>query len=164
MEEEKKTAEEIMVQIDDYNTIGEKCTVYEAIQVLRESFHRDGRAWYGHRSVIVVNEKKEPTGILSLRGILWAAGLRELEDDPDLKADSWGWNYIHKLREESRLCVRDLMQPLGLAAVRAKDDLTGVARALLKYNVHSLPVMKKGRLVGIVRSMDVFMVMDDLFS
>lgn len=161
---EKKTAEEIMVPIGDYNTINEKATVYEAIRVLRESFHRDGRAWYGHRSVIVMDGAGEPTGILSLRGILWAAGLRELENDPDLKAESWGWNYINKLREESRLCVRDIMQPLGLAAVRARDDLTDVARALLKHNVNSLPVLEKGRVVGIVRAMDVFMAMDVYFS
>lgn len=160
----KKTAEEVMVVIEDYNTIDEKATVYEAIRVLRESFHRDGRAWYGHRSVIALNDAGEPTGILTLRGILRAAGLRELEDDPDLKADSWGWNYINKLREESRLCVRDIMQPLGLASVRARDDLTDVAKALLKHNVNSLPVSKKGRVVGIVRAMDVFMAMDVYFS
>lgn len=164
MMEGRKTAGEIMVSIDDYNTIGEKATVYEAIRALRESFHRDGRAWYGHRSVIVLDGAGEPTGILTLRGILWAAGLRELENDPDLKAESWGWNYINKLREESRLRVRDVMQPLGLAAVRVRDDLTDVARALLKHNVNSLPVLDKGRVVGIVRAMDVFMAMDAYFS
>ncbi|MCL6559645.1 MAG: CBS domain-containing protein, partial [Firmicutes bacterium] len=101
---------------------------------------------------------------LTLRGILRAAGLRELENDPDLKADSWGWNYINKLREETRLRVRDIMQPLGLAGVRAHDDLTDVARALLKHNVNSLPVLKKGRVIGIVRETDVFMSMDPYFT
>ncbi|MCL6634525.1 MAG: CBS domain-containing protein [Peptococcaceae bacterium] len=160
----KKTAEEIMVPIGDYNTISDGAAIYEAIRVLRESFHRDGRAWYGHRSVVVLNKDGEPSGILTLRGILRAAGLRELENDPDLKAESWGWYYINKLREESRLSVRDVMQPIGLAAVRAGDELTGVARALLKHSVNELPVVKKGKVVGIVRSFDVFMAMDPYFS
>lgn len=163
MLEEKKTAEDIMVHLHDYSTISEKATVHEAIQVLRESFHKDGRAWYGHRSVIVLSVTGEPTGILTLRGILWAAGLREIEKDPDLKAESWGWYYVDKLREESRLRVRDIMQPLGLAAVRDRDDLTDIARALLKHNVNSLPVIKKGQVIGIVRAMDVFMAMDEYF-
>ena len=160
----KRTAEEIMVPIGDYNTISDKDTVYEAIRVLRESFHRDGRAWYGHRSVIVLNSEGEPSGILTLRGILRAAGLRELENDPDLKADSWGWNYVNKLREESRLSVRDIMQPLGIAGVRAREDLADVARALLKHKVNDIPVVKKGKVIGIVRAMDIFMSMDAYFS
>ena len=164
MAEGKKTAAEIMVPIGDYNTISDQATVYEAIRVLRESFHRDGRAWYGHRSVIVLNGEGAPSGILTLRGILRAAGLREMESDPDLKADSWGWNYVNKLREESRLSVRDIMQPLGIAGVRARDDLADVARALLKHNVNDLPVVKKGEVIGIVRAMDIFMSMDAYFS
>jgi CBS domain-containing protein len=153
-----------MVPIGDYNTISEEATVYEAIQALRESFHRDGRAWYGHRSVVVLDGGGKPSGILTLRGILRAAGLRELDNDQDLKAESWGWYYIKKLREESHLRVRDIMRPLGLAAVRAGDDLTTVARALLKHSVNSLPVLKKGQVTGIVRAMDIFMAMDGYFS
>lgn len=164
MAEDYKKAGEIMMPIEDYNTISEEAAIYEAIRVLRESFHRDGRAWYGHRSVIALDSAGKPSGILTLRGILRAAGLRELEHDPDLKAESWGWYYIQKLREESRLCVRDVMQPLGLAAVRAGDDLTAVARLLLKHNVNSLPVRKKGQVIGIVRAMDIFMTMDGYFS
>jgi CBS domain-containing protein len=160
----RKTAEQIMVPIGDYNTIPEKSTVYDAIKALRESFHRDGRAWYGHRSVIAVNKEGEPTGILTLRGILQAAGLRELEEDPDLKADSWGWLYIKKLREEARLSVRDVMQPLRLAEVRASDDLTDVARMLLKNKVNALSVFKSGRVIGIVRTIDILMAMDGYFS
>ena len=160
----RKTAEQMMVPIGDYNTILEESTVYEAIKALRESFHRDGKAWYGHRSVIAVNNEGEPTGILTLRGILQAAGLRELEEDPDLKADSWGWLYIKKLREEARLSVRDVMRPLRLAEVRANDDLSDVARALLKNKVNALSVFKSGRVIGIVRTIDIFMAMDGYFS
>lgn len=164
MAEDKKTAEEIMVPIGDYNTISEKATVYEAIRVLRESFHRDGRAWYGHRSVIVLDGAGKPTGILTLRGILRAAGLREMAEDPDFKAESWGWYYINKMREESRISVRDIMQPLALASVRPRDEITDVARILLKHNVDSLSVTKKGKVIGLVRAMDVFMAMDRYFT
>lgn len=164
MSQEKNTAEEIMVPIEDYNTISENATIYEAIRALRESFHREGRAWHGHRSVVVKNSSGEPTGILTLGSILRAAGLKELcLDDPYLKSLSWGWYYIKKLQEGS-LRVRDIMQPLGLAAVRAADTIPDAARTLLKFNVNSAPVVKKGRVVGIIRTVDIFMAMDKYFS
>ncbi|MGB9905334.1 MAG: cyclic nucleotide-binding/CBS domain-containing protein [Desulfotomaculales bacterium] len=164
MKKEKNTVEEIMVPLEDYNTISENATIYEAIRILRESFHREGGAWHGHRSVIVKNSSGEPSGILTLGSILRAAGLKDLcLDDPYLKSLSWGWYYIKKL-QEGTIRVRDIMQPLGLAAVRAADSITGAARTLLRHNVNSAPVIKKGKVVGILRTIDIFLAMDKYFS
>lgn len=160
----EKTAEEIMVAIDDYITISEEATLYEAIKILRSSFHRDGRAWYGHRSVIVLGKSGQLVGILTLRGLLKAAGLRKLNDDPNFKAESWGWYYVNRLRTESRMKVKDVMRPLALATVNHSDKVRDVARSLLRHQVNSLPVLKKGRLIGIVRTIDVFMVIGEYFK
>lgn len=161
---EGKTAEDIMVPIDEYYTISGEATLYEAIKVLRSSFHRDGKAWYGHRSVIVLGNGGGLEGILSLRGLLKAAGLRKLDNDPDFKAESWGWYYVSRLRSQAKLRVRDVMRPLAVATVNAGDNVSEVALALLKHQVNSLPVLKKGRLVGIVRTMDIFMVIGEYFK
>lgn len=156
-----KTAGDIMVPIDDYNTISENATIYEAISVLRSSFHRDGKAWYGHRSVIVLGAGGELVGVLSLRGLLKAAGSKELDYDPQFKAESWGWYYIDRLRKQSRLRVRDVMRPLAVATVNDGDSVREVALALLKHRVNSLPVLKDGSLTGMVRTLDVFMVIGE---
>ena len=153
-----------MVPIGDYNTISENATLYEAIKVLRGSFHRDGKAWYGHRSVIVLGSSGDLVGILSLRGLLRAAGLRKLDNDPDFRAESWGWYYVNRLRTQSRLRVRDVMRPLAVATVDAGENVKDVAVALLKHQVNSLPVIKKGRLVGMVRTLDIFMVIGEYFN
>ena len=159
-----KTAEDIMVPIGDYNTISENATLYEAIKVLRGSFHRDGKAWYGHRSVIVLGISGDLVGILSLRSLLKAAGLRKLDNDPDFKAESWGWYYINRLRTQSLMRVRDVMRPLAVATVDAGENVKDVAVSLFKHQVNSLPVLKKGRLVGMVRTLDIFMVIGEYFS
>lgn len=160
----RKTAGDIMVPIDDYVTISEDATLYEAIKVMRNSFHRDGKAWYGHRSVIVLGSSGKLVGVLSLKGLLKAAGLKELDRDPDFKAESWGWYYVNRLREESKLRVKDVMRPLAVATVNAGDDVGEVALSLLKHQVNSLPVLKNGRLAGMVRTLDIFMVMSDFFN
>ena len=158
-----KTAEDIMVVIGDYATITEDATIFEAIKVLRQTFHRDGKAWYGHRSVVVVDHKGSLTGILTLRGLLKAAGFRELDEDMGIKSESWGWYYTNRLREEMNIKVRDVMRPLALATVKAETPVSDIALALLKHQVNSLPVLKNGKLVGMVRTMDIFLVMGDFF-
>ncbi|SFG01746.1 CBS domain-containing protein [Desulfotomaculum arcticum] len=160
----KKTAEDIMISISDYVTISEKETLYRAIKVLRDSFHKDGRAWYGHRSVIVLGQSGELVGVLSLNEILKAVGLKELNNDPNFKAESWGWYYINSMREHAKLIVRDVMRPIALATVDARDSVSEVAQALLKHKVNSLPVLKRGKLIGMVRTLDIFMVVGDYFK
>lgn len=161
---EKKTAQDIMVSINEYVTISEETTLYEAIKVLQNSFHLEGRAWYGHRSVIVLGPKGDLVGILSLNEILKAVGLKDLDNDPHFKADSWGWYYINSMREQAALQVRDVMRPLAVATVDAEDDVSEVALALLRHHVNSLPVLKRGKLIGMVRTLDVFMVAGDFFK
>lgn len=158
-----KTAEDIMVSIGDYGTIPESATVFEAIRALRQSFHRDGKAWYGHRTVVVLDSRGSLTGILTLRGLLRAAGFRELDEDAGLKAESWGWYYTSRQREEMGIKVRDIMRPIGLATVKSDTPVVEVAQALLKHGVNSLPVFRANELVGIVRTLDVFMVIDEYF-
>lgn len=159
----KKTARDIMVPINSYMTISENATLHEAIKVLRNSFHRDGRAWYGYRSVIVLGAGGDLVGVLSLKGLLRAVGLKELDNDPNFKSDCWGWYYVNRLREQSKLRVKDAMRPLAVATVDAGDDVNEVAAALLKHNVDSLPVLSSYELVGMVRTVDIFMVVGDYF-
>ncbi|MFZ5595716.1 MAG: HPP family protein [Bacillota bacterium] len=157
--QETKTAGDIMVPIDDYATISQNATIFEAIRVLRRSFHRGGKAWHGHRSVAVLDDSGRLTGILTLRGLLKAAGFRELDEDINLKAESWGWYFTSRLRQEMGIKVRDVMRPIELATVKAETNVNDVALALLKHGVNSLPVFKGDKLVGIVRTIDIFLAM-----
>jgi len=158
-----KTAEDIMVPINSYASIDMNATLYEAINVLRNSMHSEGKAWHGHRSVLVLGDGGKLVGILTMRNLLRAVGLKELADDPEIKAESWGWYYVNQLREETKMRVRDIMRPLELFTVDASALVIDVALALLKHQVNSLPVIRQGRPVGIVRSIDVFMVIDEYF-
>ncbi|MHB8158253.1 MAG: CBS domain-containing protein [Desulfocucumaceae bacterium] len=159
-----KTAGDIMIAINDYSTIAETATIFEAIKALRQSFHRDGKAWYGHRSVVVLDSKGKLTGILSLRGLLRAAGFRELDEDIGIKSESWGWYYTSQLREDMGIKVRDVMRPIALATVRQDTPVSEVALSLLRHKVNSLPVFNGAELVGIVRTIDIFMIIGEYFK
>lgn len=158
-----KTAADIMVPINSYVTINKDATLYEAIIALKGAMHSEGKAWHGHRSVLVLGDGGKLVGILTMSGLLRAAGLKEIDDDPEIKAESWGWYYVNQLREETKMRVRDFMRPLDLYTVDASVTVIDIALALLKYQVNSLPVIKQGKPVGIVRSLDVFMIIDEFF-
>ena len=158
-----KRAEEIMVPIEDYSTISENAMIYEAIKVLQYSFHRDGKAWYGHRSVIVLKDDCSLTGILTLRGLLKAVGLQELDEEISVKTESWGWYFTEQLRRESKMRVKDVMRPLTLATIDAESDVASAAMALLRHQINSLPVLKNGKPVGILRTLDIFRIIDQYF-
>jgi CBS domain-containing protein len=152
-----------MIPIEQIPTITADATLHEGIQALRQSFHREGRPWHGHRILIVLNNDGKLEGILTLRGILTAVGLYDLIRNPLFKSESWSWYFLRKLKEGSRMKVRDIMRPVLLATVQASDELLEVIRTFLKYNVNSLPVLERGNLLGVVRVVDVFKVLSDYY-
>ncbi|WP_347487954.1 CBS domain-containing protein [Desulfoscipio sp. XC116] len=160
---QNKAAADIMLPIEDYVTIEENATLYEAIKALQQAMHSKGGAWHGHRSVLVLGRGGHLVGMLTMRGLLRAAGLKELDNDPQIKAESWGWYYINAMRKETKIRVKDVMRPLALFTVDYQAPVLDVALALLKHGVNSMPVLRQGKPVGIVRTMDVFTVMDDYF-
>lgn len=159
----RQKARDIMIPLEELPTINAEATLHEGIHALRQSFHRHGRPWHGHRILIVLDGEGRLSGILTLRGILMAVGLYDLLKDPLLRAESWSWYFLQKLKEGSLLKVRDVMRPLQIATVQADDEIMDVIRALLRYGVNSLPVLEDGRLLGIVRTVDVFKVLSEYF-
>lgn len=153
-----RKAREIMIPIEQFTTITEDATLHEGIQALRQSLHFEGRPWHGSRILVVLDQNGNLSGILTLRGILTAVGLYELLKDPLFKSESWSWYFLQKLKEGSRMRVRDIMRPYK------DDDLLDVVRAFLKYSVNSLPVLDRGRLLGVVRIVDVFKVLSDYYQ
>jgi len=152
-----------MVSLNDYVSISEDATLFDAIKELKHAMHSRGGAWHGHRSVLVLGNEGKLAGLLTMSGLLRAAGIKELDEDPNIKAESWGWYYVHKMRQESKVRVRDIMRPLEMYTINPDASILEVALALLKYQVNTLPVLQKGKPIGIVRSIDVFMVIDEYF-
>jgi len=159
----KNIAADIMVPLNDYVSISKDATLFDAIKELKHAMHNRGGAWHGHRSVLVLGDKGKLAGILTMSGLLRAAGIKELDEDPFIKAESWGWYYVNKMRQETKVRVRDIMRPLEMYTINSNATVLEVALTLLKYQVNTLPVMQRGKPVGIVRSIDVFMVIDDYF-
>ncbi|MGQ9557746.1 MAG: CBS domain-containing protein [Desulfurispora sp.] len=150
---------DIMVPVEDYITIYEDQSIWEAIKKMRQSFHEVSGALHGHRSMLVLDRAGNLTGIVTLKSLLRALGLKDLVDDVHIRAESWGWYYT----QGGKMCIRDVMRPISLATVDVRDDIYRAAEILLRNNINSLPVLDGGRLAGIIRTMDIFMALDSMF-
>ncbi|MDI6711363.1 MAG: CBS domain-containing protein [Thermoanaerobacterales bacterium] len=157
-------ARDIMVPIGEYPTVAEDATVREAIAALRSSFHKNGAAWRGPHALAVIDRGGRVVGMLSLGNMLGAVAIKDLEEDAWQKAETWGWYYIRKLREGTGVRVRDLMRPMDLVTVGARDGVLETALRFLAHRVNWVTVADKGRTVGIVRTIDIFPVIESLIS
>lgn len=141
---------DIMVPISEYSVVSEQALVREAINVLKKSFYRDEKGGIiGHRSLLVTNKKGELVGIVTLRNILKAVLTKY--DLPD----NYLWIYSVNA-SGANMPVKGVMRTAKIAFVDIEDDLYRVVDMFLAKKVNSLPVLEKGKLVGIIRTIDVF--------
>jgi CBS domain-containing protein len=144
-----------MVPVKEYPVIYESATVAEAIGALSSSFHEKGGTWYGFQSLLVLGKKDRLVGILTLRGLLKAFKIQALYDHL-LKGDPSGIMFVKPFKNDMEITVGDIMRPLKLVTVQQDSSILEAVQTICKKKVNSLPVMDGKKLVGIVRTLDLF--------
>jgi predicted transcriptional regulator len=163
-----RTAEEMMVPIEKYPHISESKTLAEAIRLLKrcQIVNADGRT-SSPRVLVVVNEGYQFVGIVRRRDIL--RGLEpgflvggkvknqrtafDVPVDSDVSELSYD-KIIEGMRNRAHKSVSEVMTPIA-ATVNHDDHLMKAVNELVKYNTSILPVLKEGRVIGILRTLDV---------
>ncbi|MCL6477548.1 MAG: CBS domain-containing protein [Peptococcaceae bacterium] len=144
-----------MNPLEQYSTVGENEKIHAALKVLASSMHKGG-AWQGHRLVVVLNGDGEPTGILTIKGLLNAVGLKMLEEDPAFRAECFSWYYIKNMREKGKVTVREVMRPLAMFSIDINSTLSEAAQMFVRHGVNYLPVSEGGKITGILGLREVF--------
>ena len=163
-----KTAGDIMVPLDQYPHIPYWFTLRQAIAALEKSVLEIGGRQSLPRALLVFDEKYQLMGMAGRRDIL--RGLepsfmekrkhrpqRQMFDvaiDPNLADLSFG-REVEVLRSQAGQQVAEIMSPIK-ATSDFDDSLTKVVAAMLSHDLTMMPVLKEGRVVGIVRSVDIF--------
>lgn len=153
----------VMVPIEEYPVVYEEAMVIDAIHTLRESFHQKDGTWYGFQSLMVLNEKDELVGILTLRSLLVALKMREFVEHI-LKGDPTGLFFTPRLLGDLRINVRKIMRPLNLLTVQEDASIMEALLTIVKNNINSLPVLSGNRPVGVVRTIDLFWFVGELLD
>ncbi|MEW5898934.1 MAG: CBS domain-containing protein [Bacillota bacterium] len=153
-----KLVRDIMTPLGDYVTVHERDPLIKAIELLKKSFCRDEKGVVlGHRSLLVLNDHQELVGILTIRTILSA-----VESVPI--GFSWADFFAEPDPTGLQMPVREVMRYVMTPHVNADDRVDEAIHTLLRGKVNILPVLEKGKVVGIVRSIDFFELLGEILA
>ena len=139
-----------MTPLSNYVTIHEKEPLVKAVELLKKSFCRDENGVVlGHRSLLVLNDHRELVGILTIRTILAA-----IVSEPI--GFSWADFFAEPDPTGLQMPVREVMRYVMTPHANADDPVDEAIHTILRGKVNILPVLEKGKVVGIVRAIDFF--------
>jgi CBS domain-containing protein len=163
-----KNAGEVMIPLEKYPHVCHGCTLREAIRKIEEStLDIDGRKSLP-RALLVFDEDENLLGIVRRRDILrglepkflktmpmdYRKKLFDVEVDAELLDLSTG-KIRSAIKKQAGNPVSEVMQPIA-ATARYDDHLAKVIYKMVSRDLSLLPVLKDGKVVGVVRSVDVF--------
>lgn len=162
-----KRAGELMIPLDQYPHLPYWFTLRQAIAEMQTSeFNIRGRKSLP-RVILVFDEKYRLLGLVRRRDLL--RGLEpsflaspSVQADKDLldlqlagAFDSSLDRVVSGIRERAERPVRDVMLPIA-ATADYDDNILKLIYVMVSHNLHLLPVLKDGSVVGVVRTVDVF--------
>ena len=168
--------EDLMVPIDEYATIGEEATLYEAVKALekaQEEFDYK-HSFYRHRAILILDKNKNVVGKISQLDILRALEpkYQDMGDIRGLSRTGLSMDFIKSILENYSLCAIPFTEMCGKAAnlkvtdimyspsegeyIEADAALCEAIHMFVMGNHHSLLATRDKKIVGILRLSDVF--------
>jgi len=147
--ETSKKLKNLVIPISDYPHMPYWGTLKEAIVQLNVAYDT------GHHTVLVFDEAYKLVGMLLQKDIL--KGLepkfaQHYEDGVPI-----AWDRLLKGSSEKQLSrpIKEFMSEVT-ALIDAEDSILKASHIMLQKDVYLLPVMKGGKLIGVVRMGDLF--------
>jgi CBS-domain-containing membrane protein len=161
-------AKDVLIPIDQYPHIPYWFTLRQAMMLIETSeLERDGRKSLP-RVVLVFDEKYQLMGMVRRRDILrglepdflsqkpisYRRKLFDVKVDPDLSEISFD-KIIVGVRERAERPVSEVMIPIE-TTVDYEDHIVKVIYEMNQHDLSILPVLRDNKVVGVVRTVDVF--------
>ena len=163
-----KPIHEIMVPLAEYPCVSEVQTLRQAVEamktklILREQevslarvalvFDRDFRELLGKVRRRDIMRALEPKFLRS-GSMPFERKLFDVRVDPNL-AEISSDKIVARMRERANCLVRDFMIPIT-ATINYDDHLMKAIHEMVDQNTSLLPVLQEGKVVGVVRSVEV---------
>ena len=176
------TVKQLMVPIADYATVSRSATLMEALAALESEHRRYGDRPYRHHSLVVIDENRHVVGRVSQVDIMRTLepGYNDIGDRRWMARMSLSKRMLKMIREEFRLweqpleamCnqletvrVADIMQiPSEGEFVEETDTMNIAMHRIVMGHHHSLLVTREKKIVGILRSTDLFNALYDMIQ
>ena len=171
------TIETLMIPIDEYATVSEEASLFEAVMALEKAQEKLDRVkyLYLHRGVLVYDKNEKIIGKISQLDVLRALEPKyeEVGDIRTISRAGFSSQFLKSMLENYSLCdrtfsdmcsrggeikVKDFMYtPAGGEYIDINDSLCEGLHQLVMGHHQSLLVTREEEIVGILRLVDVFM-------
>jgi len=165
---EAKRVEDLIIYLDEYPAILSTATIHEAVEIFEDFQITVGTRQSLPRTLLVMNKQDHLVGLIRrrdlLRGLLpdYLEGDRltykkkwfDVKVDPNLTELSFE-KLISHFRERAERPVRDIMLT-EIITINYGDNLLKAVSLIVDNDITLLPIMNNSKVVGVVRSVDVF--------
>ena len=167
-----KRVREMMIPLDDYPWVRIDDTLKYAVRVIEEAQLQVGRRASLPRVLLVFDHSDDLVGIVRRRDIM--RGLEpnflvnqpldkrvkffDVGVDPHLSELSADWDFqkvVKGLRDQSSRPVGDVIRPIH-TSLGPEDQIMKAVYEMVSLNESLIPVVEENRVVGVLRSVDVF--------
>lgn len=169
--------EELMVPAEEYVTVSENATLFEATMALEKAQEEQDRKRfkYLHRAILVTDAGGKVVGKISQLTCIQALEpkYKSMGDLRSISAAGFSSDFIKSMMESFHLCEASLMEMCAKGGqIKVKEFMhrpgegefveadAAVCEAIHQFIIgqyQSLLVVRDGRIVGILRLTDVFM-------
>ncbi len=163
-----KRVAEVMIPLDRYPSVHPDDTLRKAVSVIEDSHLEVGRRRSLPRVLLVVENGEELVGILRRRDIMRGLEPRFLVSqrmeyrkkffdvavDPNLSELPFD-RVVKGIQAQADRPVRDVMRGVE-ATIHPDDHVMKAVYEMVSLNQSLIPVVQDGRVLGVIRSVDVF--------
>ena len=157
-----------MIPLDKYPHIPHGFTLRQAmVEIEKSEFNIKGRKSLP-RVILILDEKYQLMGMVRRRDILrgleprflrgasmdYQKKLFDIKVDGNLSEINYD-HFVNGIKERAERPVREVMRPIT-STVDHNDHIIKVIYEMVDNDLSLLPVLKEGKVVGVVRSVDVF--------
>ncbi len=171
---------EVMIPISDYATVSDSSNLLETVEAMINADKQFEGKPYRHRAVLVVDKKGNVVGKVSQVDIMFAVepNYRDIGDDINVGRFGFSSSFMKSIREQYKLWSRPLEEylrslqntrvidvmykPADHQHVNIDETLVEAMHKIVMGRHQSLLVLDGKRVVGIIRSTDVFNAFCDL--
>jgi CBS domain-containing protein len=167
-EEIPRLVKEIMIPLGHYPSVHADDTLKRAVSTMEAAHIEVGHRRSLPRVLLVLGSRDELVGILRRRDILrglepkflvsqrmeYQKKLFDVAVDPNLSELAFD-RMVKGVRGQAERSVREVMLPVA-ATVDPDDHIMKAVYEMVSLNQSLLPVVRDGRVLGVIRSVDVF--------
>ena len=157
-----------MIPAERYPSVRDRATLREAVRIIETAQLEVALRKSLPRVLLVFDEIEVLVGYVRRRDLMrglepkflvsqplaYRKKLFDVAVDPNLSELSYD-RVIRGLREQAERPVSDVMQPIE-TIINADDHVMKAAYEMVSLDLTLIPVVDSGRLVGVIRSVDVF--------